>query len=154
MKSKNRCRRKTLTLLHSCILTSVSIVKLSWLVSMPHRKMAPRLYDSGGHKPLNPAAVKYRTCPAIPSARDQKQWGLPVAELTLRCQSKESISDSQIGWIRTSVLSIRRVDRCCGPKANNLLCQMTRPFVRTQKRPGPLHEQIQASLTFGFFDRL
>ena len=72
MKSKNRCRRKTLTLLHRCILPSVSIVKLSWLVSMPHRKMAPRLYDSGGHKPLNPAAAEYRMCPAIPSARDQK----------------------------------------------------------------------------------
>ena len=68
-------------------------------------------------------------------------------------RNKEPICDSQIRWVRSSVLSIRRVDCCCSPKKNNFLCPRTRPIIRTQKRPhfAP-RGKMQAFLMLTFSD--
>ena len=50
-------------------------------------------------------------------------------------RNKEPISDSQIRWIRASVLPIRRVDCCCSPIDRKLTVRIyARPCIRTQKR--------------------
>ena len=40
-------------------------------------------------------------------------------------RNKEPICDSQIRWIRASVLPIRRADCCCSRMTNNFLCAYT-----------------------------
>ena len=47
-------------------------------------------------------------------------------------RNKEPICGSQIRWIRTSVLPIRRVDCCCSPKDQKLTvrCVHARPFFK------------------------
>ena len=68
-------------------------------------------------------------------------------------RNKEPICDSQIRWIRASVLPIRRVDCCCSPKDQKLTVRMhARPFIRTQKRPlFALTGKKQAFLMLTFF---
>ena len=69
-------------------------------------------------------------------------------------RNKEPICDSQIIWIRASVLPIRRVDCCCSPKDRKLTMRIhARPCIRTQKRPHfALTGKIQAFLMFTFSD--
>ena len=70
------------------------------------------------------------------------------------CRSKESICDSQIRWIRASVLPKRRVDCCCSPKDQKLTVRMhARPFIRTQKRPN-LPQGVSSSVSNVDFFRL
>ena len=77
-----------------------------------------------------------RACPMIPSARNREVWGLLAAEpafafagtrsrsVAVRSGGCEPPFCQYGGW---TVAAVR--------KTNNFLCLMTRPFIRTQKRP-------------------
>lgn len=117
--------------------------------------MLPHDWDNGGgHKPLNSAAAKVLRVSCDPLGKGSGNEGTPCCR-TGFCVSrnKEPICDSQIRWIQTSVLPIRRVDCCCSPEDRKLAVRVNaRPFVRTQKRPNsPSKGLVQASLTFDFF---
>ena len=69
-------------------------------------------------------------------------------------RNKELACDRQTGWIRASVLPIRRVDCCCSPKDQKLTVRMhARPFIRTQKRPN-LPQWVSSSVSNVDFFRL
>ena len=69
-------------------------------------------------------------------------------------RNKETICDSQIRWIRASVLPIRRGDCCCSPTGQKLTVRMhARPFIRTQKRLN-LPQGVNSSVSNVDFFRL
>ena len=73
--------------------------EIVWVSTMPRGRMFSCRDDGGGHKPLNSAAVIYRVCPVIPSARDWKDWGLLAAEPALRSPEQGANLWRQIRWI-------------------------------------------------------
>ena len=69
-------------------------------------------------------------------------------------RNKEPICDSQIRWIRASVLPIRRGGTVATVReTDNFLCPKTRPFIRTQKRLN-LPQGVNSSVSNVDFFRL
>ena len=99
--------------------------------------MLPHDWDNGGgHKPLNSAAAKVLRVSYDPLGKKSGSLGTPCCR-TGFCvrRNKEPICGSQIRWIRTSVLPIRRGDCCCSPIDRKLTVRIyARPCIRTQKR--------------------
>ena len=79
------------------------------------------LNNGGGHKPLNSAVAKVLRVSYDPLGERSGSMGTPCCR-TGFCvrRNKEPICDSQIRWIRASVLPIRRVDCCCSPIGQKL----------------------------------
>ena len=158
MKSENRCGAGTSAIYQWCIDASVSFVKLSGLVRCRMGRYlpvaTPRL---GQRRRTQTAKLGCGWTPRVsydPLGEKSGSLGTPCCR-TGFCvrRNKEPICDSQIRWIRASVLPIRRGDCCCSPKTNNFLCPRTRPIIRTQKRPHfALTGKKQAFLMLTFSD--
>ena len=139
---------------NSCQFSHRLPCEIVWVSTMPHGRIFSCPKDGGRHKPLNSAAVIYRSCPMIPSARDREVWGLLDAEpafafagtrsqsVAVRSGGYEPPFCQSGGW---TVAAVR--------KTNNFLCPKTRPIIRTQKRPlFALTGKKQAFLMLTFSD--
>ena len=103
--------------------------------------------------PLKPAAAKVLRVSYDPLGEKSGSLGTPCCR-TGFCvrRNMEPICDSQIGCIRTSVVSVQRVDCCCSPKDQKITVRVC-PFIRTQKRPS-LPQGVNSSVSNVDFFRL
>ena len=137
--------------MRQCVCLYCSVVMVS---TMPHGSIFSCPKDGGGHKPLNSAATKCYTCPVIPSARNREVWGLLAAEPAFAFAGTRNRSVTvRSGGYEPPFCQYGGGTVAAVRKTNNFLCLMTRPFIRTQKRPHfALTGKMQAFLMLTFSD--